>query len=233
MKNQLIGLIFISISINILTLNSQCEFHSEDELLIMIKKETDKNESSTETIVYIVLSEDFFHIYSQSFIEMTEKERRIRIFCTDFNKNRKNSNDYDEKHDFVGMLIIKEGDSSISILKYDDISLLFNALIKKFNQLANILLQANEKIFKPAKSSQFFIQLKKSNDFTLHQSKGLRLIISFLLLVVTSLCVFMLVKSTIEWATNGKAELNRMKDNKNNLLVDKINDRFNYIRRIE
>ena len=53
----------------------------------MIKKETDKNEKTTKIIVYIVLSEFFFHIYSQSFIEMIEKESRIRLFCTDFNKN--------------------------------------------------------------------------------------------------------------------------------------------------
>ncbi len=230
MKNQLTIILLLSISINILSQNSQCEFHTEDELLIMIKKETDKYENSTQIIVYIVLSEVFYHIYSQSFIEMIEKESRIRLFCTNFNKN---DNDYDEKHDFVGMLIIKEGEKSISILKYDDISLLFDAVIRQFNELTNIFLQANEKIFKTTKPNQFFIQLKKSNDFTLHQSKGLRLMISFLLLVITSLCVFMLVKSTIEWATNGKAELNRMKDNKNNLLVDKINDRFNYIRRVE
>lgn len=64
-------------------------------------------------------------------------------------------------------------------------------------------------------------------------NKGARFLISFTLLLITSVISFLLVKSSVDWATNSKTELNRFREEKAKYLSDLINDKFSYIRRTE
>jgi len=45
--------------------------------------------------------------------------------------------------------------------------------------------------------------------------------------------IFFLVKNSVDWATASKQELIKLSDKKAKSVTDRINDRFNYIRRTE
>lgn len=64
-------------------------------------------------------------------------------------------------------------------------------------------------------------------------NKGLRFLFSFSLLILSSILCFLIVKNTVDWATYAKTELNRYNDTRAKALVDKINEKFNFIRRSE
>lgn len=72
--------------------------------------------------------------------------------------------------------------------------------------------------------------MKKTDD---KQSKGTRFLISFALLIVSSLVSFFIVKSSVDWATHSKTELNRFNEAKAKHISEMINEKFNYIRRTD
>jgi hypothetical protein len=74
---------------------------------------------------------------------------------------------------------------------------------------------------------------KQEITSTISNNKGMRLLFSFGLLFISAIVCFLFIKSTIDWATFAKTELNRMKDSEYNDVVDKINLKFNYIKRMD
>lgn len=70
-----------------------------------------------------------------------------------------------------------------------------------------------------------FIQVKTN--------RGLRFLYAFALLIASSIICFLIVKSTVDWATYSKSELNRYRDARTKHIADMINNKFNYIRRAD
>lgn len=64
-------------------------------------------------------------------------------------------------------------------------------------------------------------------------NRGMRFLFSFLFLILASVISFMIVKSTVDWATYSKTEMNRQRDSRCKFVVDQINEKFGYIRRTE
>ena len=64
-------------------------------------------------------------------------------------------------------------------------------------------------------------------------NKGLRFLQSFILLLVSSALTYLFVKTSVDWATYSKGELNKYRDLKASLITTAVNNRFNYIRRTD
>eukprot|EP00340_Litonotus_pictus_P005704 CAMPEP_0170519016 /NCGR_PEP_ID=MMETSP0209-20121228/4570_1 /TAXON_ID=665100 ORGANISM="Litonotus pictus, Strain P1" /NCGR_SAMPLE_ID=MMETSP0209 /ASSEMBLY_ACC=CAM_ASM_000301 /LENGTH=314 /DNA_ID=CAMNT_0010804783 /DNA_START=185 /DNA_END=1129 /DNA_ORIENTATION=- len=62
-------------------------------------------------------------------------------------------------------------------------------------------------------------------------NKGIRFLISFGMLLASSIISFLLVKSSVDWATYSKGELNRFNEAKSKEIAEIINEKFSYVRR--
>ncbi len=94
-------------------------------------------------------------------------------------------------------------------------------------EISSFMTETNSKIVNFTSKLDGLILLQAKTN------KGLRFLFSLLLLILSSILCFLIVKNTVDWATYAKTELNRYNDIRAKALVDKINEKFNFIRRSE
>lgn len=80
-------------------------------------------------------------------------------------------------------------------------------------------------------SLTFFLNMgtyKKVNS----NNKALKLVLSFFLILATSILTFLVVKSSVDWANNSKTELNKYYEQRNQKIIDKLCQNSNYFKRV-
>ena len=63
-------------------------------------------------------------------------------------------------------------------------------------------------------------------------NKALKLVLSFFLILATSILTFLVVKSSVDWANNSKTELNKYYEQRNQKIIDKLCQNTNYFKRV-
>ena len=74
-------------------------------------------------------------------------------------------------------------------------------------------------------------QIHPYKTIDIRLNKGLRLCYSLSFLIISAIVVFLLVKSTVDWATIAQHQLNRLNDIKAREFTNRIADRFNLYER--
>ncbi len=98
-------------------------------------------------------------------------------------------------------------------------------VIEKYIQISYSFTQDKSKIISFNRDFISEIQLMDS-----HLSKKDRLLVGFLILVISSIVVFFIIRKSVDWATKAKSELNKYKDLRSRHIIDTINKKYNYIR---
>lgn len=101
---------------------------------------------------------------------------------------------------------------------------------KKNNEIKNSSLTINENRsrlvnFEGLSGNLVLIEVKTN--------RGLRFLYSFFLLIASSIICFLIVKSTVDWATYYKLELNKYNETRNKYISDQINEKFKFLKRNE
>ena len=88
--------------------------------------------------------------------------------------------------------------------------------------------------FSLIENKEIFVNSNTSSELDFHNvSRSNRLMISFGFLILSSIILFIIVRKTVDWATNAKSELNRYRDARAKHIADSINEKFNYLKRMD
>jgi len=120
---------------------------------------------------------------------------------------------------------IYELHNSDNLIKKYKVEASYEAVISKVEALKSNLFQS-------------FIQnsttLLKSNSIsTIKMSKQNKFILSMMIFLFSSVFLFVIFRKTVDWGSSAKAELNRYRELRNKILIEKIDDKFKYIRPID
>lgn len=216
MSFQIQILILYSVLINSI-LSSTCLSKKQLDSRLFFEKSNFNKESKIVFVYSILLSNEV------SDLKLNLKSISIESICV--KEEISNESKDDKNHE-------ENKENLCFLYKIDDFSIKKYAVQPKFEEIT----KKTEEI----KSNYFtlFIQntsnsIKSRTITYVNMSKQNKFIMSMMIFLFSSVCLFVIFRKTVDWGSSAKAELNRYRELRSKILIERIDEKFKYIRPID